>query len=98
MRTHILAASTVFFFVLAGAASALVGACSPSAANSSDASVDSPMCNPDSGDPAGCACDPTTFVNGSTCYTGPPGTEAKGICQTGTRSCNGGTFSACVGE
>jgi hypothetical protein len=99
MRTHILAASTVLLLVSVGATSALVGACSASPGDSNDASVDAPVCNPDSGDPlGGCPCDPTTFVNGSTCYTGPPGTEAKGICQTGKRSCNNGMYSACVGE
>jgi hypothetical protein len=99
MRPHILAASTVLFLVSAGGVSAFVGACSPSSPDSGDASVDAPVCDPDSSDPAGCPCNPSTFVSGSTCYTGPAGTEAKGICQTGKRSCNpDGTFSVCVGE
>jgi hypothetical protein len=92
-----LAASSVGFLVAIGAGVALDGACSP-ANGGSDASVDAPVCNPDSGDLAGCPCDPGTDKP-STCYTGPPGTNGKGFCQTGTRTClPGGTFSACEGE
>jgi len=57
------------------------------------------VCDPDGGDPlAGCACNPSTAKTGD-CYTGPAGTEAKGSCKTGTRTClPNGTYSACVGE
>jgi hypothetical protein len=43
----------------------------------------------------GCAC-----TNGSTqaCYTGPSGTEGKGLCKSGTQTCSGGQWGACVGE
>lgn len=33
-----------------------------------------------------------------TCYTGPSGSEGVGICKTGTKTCNNGTWSACIGE
>ncbi len=74
-------------------------ACSPSG-GTGDASVEAgPTCDPDSGDPqAGCPCTPSTYKT-SDCYTGPPGTNAKGICQTGKRSCTAeGTLTNCVGE
>ncbi len=59
---------------------------------------DAAVCDPDSSDTVGCPCDPGTFIP-SDCYTGPAGTNGKGICLTGKRSCNpDGTFSACVGE
>jgi hypothetical protein len=56
------------------------------------------VCDPDSGDPAGCVCDPSVKTGTGTCYTGPLGTQGKGICQTGTRTCDNGKYSACVGE
>jgi hypothetical protein len=94
---NLLAGSVVIALVGLGGAMALPMACSPSG-NSSDASVDSPPCDPDSSDTVGCACDPTMFKPVD-CYTGPPGTSGKGLCQTGKRSCNAnGTQSACVGE
>ncbi len=96
-RRYFLAASTVGLLIALGCSSALFGACSPSAVGS-DASIDAPVCNPDSGDPAGCACDPGKYKT-SDCYTGPPGTSGKGFCQTGKRSCtNNGTLTTCVGE
>ncbi|MFH2010789.1 MAG: MopE-related protein [bacterium] len=33
-----------------------------------------------------------------TCYSGPAGTAGVGICQSGTETCSGGLWSACVGE
>ena len=92
------AASTLTFLVTLGASVAFYGACSPTAGNATDAGEDAPVCNPDGGDPAGCPCDPSTTKT-STCYTGPPGTNGKGFCQTGTRSCTPqGTFTRCEGE
>ena len=32
------------------------------------------------------------------CYSGPSGTEGKGICKAGTQTCVAGKFGACVGE
>lgn len=32
------------------------------------------------------------------CYTGPPGTENVGQCASGTQTCYGGDWGACVGE
>ncbi|CAN5706635.1 hypothetical protein BH09MYX1_BH09MYX1_23950 [soil metagenome] len=54
-----------------------------------------PSCDADSG--TGCPCDPGTYKP-STCYSGPIGTNGKGICKTGTRKCENGYLSACVGE
>ncbi len=97
-RRYVLAGSTVILLTALGAGSALFGACSPNNNNATDASVDAPVCNPDSGDPAGCPCDPSTSKTVD-CYTGAPGTNSKGICQTGKRSCTPqGTYTACVGE
>ena len=96
-RRHVLAGSTVLFLSALGASSAVFNACSPTNPPV-DSGVDAPVCNPDSGDPAGCPCDPNSFKPAD-CYTGPPGTSSKGICQTGTRKCTpNGTFTACVGE
>jgi hypothetical protein len=98
-RRHVLAGSTVVFLSLLGAGSAIFNACSPNNPIV-DAGTDAPVCTPDSStDPlAGCACDPNSFKPAD-CYTGPPGTSSKGICQTGTRKClANGTYSACVGE
>jgi hypothetical protein len=96
-KHYALALSTIGLFTGLGAASALYAGCSPSGGQS-DASVDSPPCDPDSSDTVGCACDPTMFKS-TDCYTGPPGTSGRGACQTGKRSCNAnGTQSACVGE
>jgi hypothetical protein len=97
-RRHVLAGSTVLVLSVLGLGSAVWSACSPSNPNPVDSGADAPVCNPDSGDPAGCACDPNTYKT-SDCYTGPPGTSSKGICQTGKRSCTAqGTFTSCVGE
>jgi len=96
MRSNLVAASTVGFLFALGAGVALDGACSPSGGGS-DASVDAPVCNPDSGDPAGCPCD-SSKDKPSDCYTGPIGTNGKGFCQTGKRACVDGKFTTCVGE
>src|SRR5678815_2551933 len=84
-RRHVLAGSTVFFLSMLGVGSAVFNACSPTNPPV-HSGADAPVCNPDSGDPAGCPCDPNSFKT-SDCYTGPAGTSAKGICQTGKRSC-----------
>jgi hypothetical protein len=96
-QRHVLAGSTVVFLSLLGAGSAVFNACSPNNPPV-DSGVDAPVCNPDSGDPAGCPCDPGSYKP-TDCYTGPPGTSSKGICQPGTRKCTQeGTFTTCVGE
>jgi len=97
-RRHVLAGSTVLFLSALGASSAIFNACSPNSP-ATDAGIDAPVCDPDGSDPlAGCPCDPNSFKPAD-CYTGPPGTSSKGICQTGTRKCNAnGTYTACVGE
>ncbi len=81
-----------------GASSAIFGACSPTA-SLPDSGTDNPVCDPTAADPlAGCACDPSTFKT-SDCYTGPAGTNAKGICKTGKRSCTPqGTYTRCDGQ
>ena len=80
-----------------GAAVALDGACSPNGGGGSDAGADAPVCNPDSGDPAGCPCDPNKDTTAQ-CYTGPLGTSGKGFCQAGKRSCVNGKLTTCEGE
>jgi hypothetical protein len=32
------------------------------------------------------------------CYTGPAGTEGKGLCKSGTQTCKDGTWSVCAGS
>jgi hypothetical protein len=54
-----------------------------------------PVCDADSG--AGCPCDPSTFKP-TACYSGPKGTNGKGICKAGQRKCDNGYTTACVGE
>ena len=54
-----------------------------------------PVCDPVT--TTGCPCDQATYKP-STCYSGPKGTNGKGMCKTGTRTCVGGYLSACVGE
>lgn len=89
-------ASALALVVLFSGGVALDAACSPSSpAQPADAG---PVCDPDSGDPAGCPCDPATTKTAD-CYTGPLGTQNKGICKLGTRSCTpDGKYTACVGE
>ena len=52
---------------------------------------------------ANCPCDPVKNKLPIDCYTGPRGTNGKGLCLTGKRSCvpdgnGGGVQSKCVGE
>jgi hypothetical protein len=97
MNHNVLATSVVLGLFTLGSGMAMSAACSPSTPPV-DGGTDAPVCNPDSGDPAGCACDPTMYKTAA-CYTGPPGTQGIGVCQTGKRSCNpDGTLTACVGE
>ena len=97
-RQHVWAGSTVAFLSTIGLASALFGACSPNNNNGFDASADVVVCDPTSSDPAGCPCDPKVTPQ-IDCYSGPPGTSGKGICQTGTRKCTAqGTWTECVGQ
>ncbi len=77
--------------------------CSPSDSVpvDADAGSDSGAVCDDSG--ANCPCDPAKNKTPTDCYTGPRGSNGKGTCLTGKRTCvpdgNGsGTFSACVGE
>lgn len=64
------------------------------------ASVGAGECQ-DSG--ANCPCDPVKFKLPVDCYSGPRGSNGRGVCLTGKRTCvpdgNGsGRLSACVGE
>jgi len=93
MQSKVIALSTVFTFVALGAGMAVYGAaCSPAAAPQPDGGV----CDPDSG--TNCPCDPSTYKTAD-CYTGPAGTNGKGICKTGKRSCGiDGKLTECAGE
>ena len=96
-RSHFLAFSTLGILTGAGAIAALYAGCSPSPGNGNDGGADAQPCAP--GDTqCNQSCDPGTYGS-KDCYTGPAGTNSKGICQTGKRSCNSnGTTSACIGE
>ncbi|HSQ62934.1 MAG TPA: hypothetical protein VLM85_06950, partial [Polyangiaceae bacterium] len=92
MQSKLVALSTVFSLVALGAGMAVYGAaCSPSAPPQPDGGV----CDPDSG--TNCPCNPNTYKTAD-CYTGPAGTNGKGICKTGTRSCVAGKLTECAGE
>ncbi|CAN5706568.1 hypothetical protein BH09MYX1_BH09MYX1_23940 [soil metagenome] len=66
--------------------------CSPQA---TDDGADAGVCDPDSG--TNCPCDPSTYKPAD-CYSGPKGTNGKGICKAGKRTCVAGKLTACVGE
>ena len=88
----LLAFSTVTGLIALGGGMAVYGAaCSPAVVVQNEAGV----CDPDSG--TNCPCDTNTYKT-SDCYTGPAGTNGKGICQLGKRSCVGGKLTACEGE
>ena len=95
-RSHLLAFSTAGILVSMGALGALYAGCSPAPGNDTDAGADGGACA--AGDTlCGQSCDPGTYGI-KDCYTGPAGTNAKGLCQTGKRTCVAGTTSACSGE
>ena len=97
MRQNVVAGTVVAGLVLLGGGVGLGSACSPSP-EQPDSSADAAVCDPDSGDPSGCPCDPTKYGT-QVCYTGPLGTQGVGLCQTGKRTCSSdGTLSSCVGE
>jgi hypothetical protein len=85
--------------VAAAGATGLLGVlvyCSPTAAipDTSDAAVG--VCD-DSG--AYCPCDPGKYKAPIDCYTGTRGTNGKGVCVTGKRTCTGdGIWTDCTGE
>jgi hypothetical protein len=93
VRNNLLTGSVVAFLCVLGGGVGLDAACSPSNPTPTDAG---PVCDPDSGDPSGCPCDPNK--PSVDCYSGPAGTSNKGICKAGKRSCNDGKFTTCVGE
>ena len=66
--------------------------CSPQA---TEGTSDAGVCDPDSG--TNCPCDPSTYKP-LDCYSGPKGTNGRGICRAGKRSCVNGKLSECVGE
>ena len=66
--------------------------CSP---QSTQGDPDAGVCDPDSG--TNCPCDPNTYKP-LDCYSGPKGTNGKGVCKAGKRSCVGGKLTDCVGE
>ena len=77
MRLQTFAVSSLLSFALG----ASVLYCSPATTTSEP---DAGVCDPDSG--TNCPCDPNTYKP-SDCYTGPLGTNGKGVCKTGKRSC-----------
>ncbi|CAN5706400.1 hypothetical protein BH09MYX1_BH09MYX1_23930 [soil metagenome] len=67
--------------------------CAPDTTSGGD--PDAAVCDPDSG--TNCACDSNTYKTND-CYSGPKGSNGKGICKAGKRSCVNGVLTACVGE
>lgn len=57
---------------------------------------DGNSCTNDSCDVSGCVHTPNSYS--TTCYTGPGGTFGIGNCSSGTKTCSGGFFGACVGQ
>ena len=86
------AITAVPFAVLGALAVVLLTYCAP---ETSEGDPDAAVCDPATG--TNCPCDPATYKT-SDCYTGPKGTNGKGICKTGKRSCANGLVTACVGE
>ncbi len=83
------------WIALAASATFSLGAllyCSPTATVEP---TDAGVCDPDSG--TNCPCDPNTYKPAA-CYSGPKGTNGKGICKAGTRKCVAGKLTACEGE
>jgi len=88
----------------AGLMLGLLAYCSPApgpVADEPDAATDAGGPCDDSG--ANCPCDPVKIKTPVDCYTGPRGSNGKGLCVTGKRTCvpdgvGGGTFTKCVGE
>ena len=84
-----------------GAWACNAGVCDASSPGCSDADHDGygtgPTCMC-----AGIDCNDADPMVGSTatmkCYSGPPGTQGKGVCQAGTQSCTAGVWTPCVGE
>ena len=79
-----------------GAGTLLLGTllyCSPGATTGGNS--DAGVCDPDSG--TNCPCDSNTYKP-SDCYSGPKGSNGKGICKAGKRTCTAGVLSACIGE
>ncbi|HSQ62932.1 MAG TPA: hypothetical protein VLM85_06940 [Polyangiaceae bacterium] len=72
-REYFFAGSTVALLFAAGMAVALDNACSPAPSPVADAG-EAGVCDPDSGDPAYCSCDPSKYKTAD-CYTGPAGTQ-----------------------
>ena len=97
-RQYFFAGSTVLLLLSTGLAVAMDEACSPPPSVITDAG-EAGVCDPDSGDPqAYCPCDPSTYKTAD-CYTGAAGTQSKGICQTGKRSCGSDKkLTPCVGQ
>ncbi len=87
MRTSVVLGAIAGTFLLGS-----IMYCAPTATVSVD---DAGVCDPDSG--TNCPCDPNTYKP-SDCYSGPKGTNGKGICKAGKRTCVNGILSACVGE
>ncbi|HEX7603245.1 MAG TPA: MopE-related protein [Polyangiaceae bacterium] len=90
MRLQTFGISAFVSFVLG----ASVLYCSPAATVPSD--TEAGVCDPDSG--TNCPCNPNTYKP-SDCYHGPLGTNGKGACKAGKKSCSpAGVMSDCVGE
>ena len=53
------------------------------------------VCDCESGDYAGCSCDGDQTI---TCFEGLPEQADVGACRSGTRQCENGEWSACVGQ
>ncbi len=93
MRYQVLAAA-----IVGGAFLGMLMYCSPSNNNNTDSDAGArPVCD-DAGGP-GCDCNPSKDNKPVDCYQGPPGTNGKGICKIGQKSClPEGYWSECVGQ
>ncbi len=75
------------------AAGAMLIHCAPETSTGGD--PDAAVCDKATG--TNCPCDPATYKP-SDCYEGPKGTNGKGICKAGKKTCTNGLITACVGQ
>ena len=92
MKNHLL--PRTFALVLGGAlVTGFMVHCAPTTTTGGD--PDAAVCDTTTG--ANCPCDPATYKP-SDCYEGPKGTNGKGICKAGKRTCANGLVTTCVGQ
>ncbi len=86
---------SLVYVPVAALAVGLVAALSYCAPTTTEGDPDAAVCDPVTG--TNCPCDQATYKPAD-CYTGPKGTNGKGICKAGKRSCVNGIVTDCIGQ